>query len=139
MYYLIYLSAATKWFTEDELKELLDISYKNNSRDNITGLLLYSEGSFIQLLEGDEADVQTTFRRISADQRHKGIAPVASGNIDQRNFPEWAMGYKSVNAQTLLELKGFLDPNQKDFLADKDKHIATNLLKAFVRTARKVS
>jgi len=139
MYYLIYLSAGVSWFSEQELKEILAISNINNSRDGITGLLLYSEGNFIQLLEGEENKVNETFIRISNDQRHKGITPIASGNIEQRNFPEWAMGYKSINANDLSGLEGFLDPNQKDFLADKDKHITTNLLKAFVRTARTVS
>lgn len=139
MYYIIYLSAGINWFNETELKEILEISNINNSRNNVTGLLLYNQGNFIQLLEGEEDDVQKTFKRISADQRHKGITPIISGNIEQRSFPEWAMGFKSTNSSDLNELNGYLNPANNDFLLNKDKNLATNLLKAFVKTAKKVS
>ncbi|WP_461453486.1 BLUF domain-containing protein [Mucilaginibacter sp.] len=139
MYYIIYLSAGVNWFNEEELTEILAVSNQNNPRDNVTGLLLYSEGNFIQLLEGEEQDVKNVFTRISNDQRHKGIAIIASGNIDHRNFPEWAMGFKSINAGDLTELNGYLDPSNTDFLANKNRHITTNLLKAFVKTAKKVA
>jgi len=139
MYYLIYLSAGVSWFNEEELTEILAKSNVNNSRENVTGLLLYSEGNFIQLLEGEEHDVKNSFYRISKDQRHKGITIIASGNIEQRNFPEWGMGFKSIHAEDLTELDGFLDLSKKDFLTNKENHLTTNLLKAFVKTARKVA
>jgi hypothetical protein len=136
MYYIIYLSAGVNWFSEKELTDLLEISNINNSRNNITGLLLYSEGNFIQLLEGEEQDVKHAFERISKDQRHKGITIIASGTIEHRNFPEWAMGFKSIHANDLTELNGYLDPSNKDFLKNKERHITINLLKTFVKTAR---
>ena len=138
MYYIIYLSAGVNWFSEKELTDILAISNINNSRDNITGLLLYSEGNFIQLLEGEEQGVKSTYERISKDQRHKGITPIASGFIDKRNFPKWAMGFKSINSGELGELDAYNNPSDKDFLGDKDKHVSINLLKAFIKTARKV-
>lgn len=138
MYYIIYLSTGINWFSEKELTDVLEISNINNSHCNVTGLLLYSEGNFIQLLEGEKQDVITTFNRISEDKRHKGITIIASGAIEHRNFPEWAMGFKSVNANELVELEGYLDLSNKDILQDKEKHLPINLLKAFVKTARKV-
>lgn len=138
MYYLIYLSAGVNWFSENELTDILEVSNRNNSRNNVTGLLLYSEGNFIQLLEGEEQAVKDTFERISKDQRHKGITTIASGPIKHRNFPEWAMGFKSVNSGELEELDAYNDPSHQDFLGNKEKHLSINLLKAFVKTARKV-
>jgi len=137
MYYVIYLSAGINWFSEKELTDILEVSNINNKRNNITGLLLYSEGNFIQLLEGEEQNVKDTFARISKDQRHKGITTIASGAIKQRNFPEWAMGFKSVNSGDLKELDAYNDPSHLDFLNNKEKHLTINLLKAFVKTARK--
>jgi len=139
MYYIIYLSAGVNWFSEKELTDVLEISNINNAQCDVTGLLLYSEGSFIQLLEGEEQIVKTTFNRINQDQRHKGMTIIASGIIGYRNFPEWAMGFKSIHANDFNELDGYLDPSNKDFLGDKEKHLSINLLKAFVKTARKVS
>jgi hypothetical protein len=139
MYYIIYISAGVNWFSEKELTDTLEVSNINNSLNNITGLLLYSEGNFIQLLEGEEQDVKITFNRINQDQRHKGITIIASGTIEYRNFPEWAMGFKSIYANDLAELNGYLDPSNKDFLKNKEKRLPVNLLKAFVKTARNVT
>lgn len=135
MYYIIYLSAGAKWFSEEELEELLKLSKTNNRRNNITGLLLYGDGNFIQLLEGEEEDVMRTYRRISLDKRHGGITPIASGQLTERNFPEWEMGFKPMNSISLAPFKGYFDPANEDFLANKENHITIKLLKAFARAA----
>jgi hypothetical protein len=137
MYYIIYLSSGTEWFDEVDLRGILAISNINNRRNNITGLLLYGEGNFIQLLEGEQEVVQQTFERISDDQRHKGITHIASGALAERNFPNWAMGFKSIDQVSLAEFEGYLDPASEKPLADgTNSHIAVNLLNAFIRTAR---
>lgn len=136
MYYIIYLSAGVKWFSETELKDILAISNINNRRNNITGLLLYSEGNFIQLLEGEENVVHQTFQKLSGDQRHKGIMHIASGLLAERNFPEWAMGFKSIDAASLATFEGYVNPANKNLTHNNGSHISTNLLKAFIRTAR---
>ena len=136
MYYIIYLSAGTKWFDEPELQAILASSNEHNSRNNITGLLLYNQGDFIQLLEGEESDVMATFERISLDARHKGITHIASGQLKKRNFPRWAMGFKLLNDLSMQPLKAYLDPTNKSLLPGADQHLSIKLLKAFVRTAR---
>jgi len=136
MYYIIYLSASVKWFSETELKGILAVSNINNRRNNVTGLLLYSEGNFIQLLEGEENVVQQTFQQISGDQRHKGITHIGSGTLTERNFPEWAMGFKSIDAASLATFEGYVNPANKNLTGNESGHISTNLLKAFIRTAR---
>jgi hypothetical protein len=70
---LIYISAAAKFFTDAELKELLINCRDNNKRNSITGVLLYSKGTFVQVLEGEEEIVGSTFRKIEGDPRHTGI------------------------------------------------------------------
>ena len=51
MNYLIYISTATHSLNDDELKEILVKSQENNLRDGLTGMLLYGEETFVQLLE----------------------------------------------------------------------------------------
>ena len=53
MYQLIYLSSATEMFTKEKLLALLEQSRPNNARLGITGILLYSNGNFMQTLEGE--------------------------------------------------------------------------------------
>lgn len=136
MHYIIYLSAGVNWFNESELKDILTVSNVNNIRDNITGLLLYGEGNFIQLLEGEENDIQKTFNKINEDQRHKGITHIASGELKERNFPDWAMGFRSIDSVSLNQFNGYYNPSKKAPLLNKNNHIAINLLKTFVRTER---
>jgi Sensors of blue-light using FAD len=130
MYYLVYLSAATQWLNETELLKILSVSRINNSRNHLSGVLLYGNGTFIQLLEGDREQVRETFDRISNDDRYKGITQVANGELVERNFPSWSMGFKSVDSLSLNQFKGFLDSS------NKDNYIAAKLLKSFIRTEK---
>jgi hypothetical protein len=130
MYYLIYMSAGTKWFNEAELKDILAVSQVNNARDGITGLLLYHAGNFIQLLEGEKATVNQTFARISADERHKGITHIAGGELARRNFAQWAMGFKTIDAASLSTFKPAVNTE------GVQSHIAVNLLNAFIKVAK---
>ncbi|WP_295674553.1 BLUF domain-containing protein [uncultured Mucilaginibacter sp.] len=136
LYYILYISAGTNWFTGDELKALLKVSHRNNTRDGITGLLLYGDGNFVQLLEGEKTTVLRTFERISADPRHKSTTIIDSGELSDRNFPKWSMGFKALDSFSNTGLSGFLDPETKDFLFLKKQHRATDLLKSFICTAR---
>jgi len=108
----------------------------NNLRNNITGLLLYGDGIFIQLLEGEESVVQETFEKLSADRLHKGITELARGALKKRNFPEWAMGFKSLNPDSLAEFRGYYSDSKKIALTNDDAHLATTLLNAFIRTSK---
>ena len=107
MLQMIYTSVATKKFPPTELKDLLEISRRNNVRDGITGMLLYEDGTFIQVLEGDEETVESTFNRISKDPRHSKIVLIAKFELDHRSFNEWEMGFFDASGGQLLKLPGY--------------------------------
>lgn len=135
MYYIIYFSVGNSWFSSAELEDLLAVSVANNRRNNITGMLLYANGNFIQLLEGDESDVQQAFRKISADPRHSDVTHLASGNTELRLFPDWNMGFKSIGALSTAPFKPVLD----EALANADStngKLALKILDSFVKSAR---
>jgi len=136
LYYILYISAGTNWFTGAELKDLLKVSHRNNTRDGITGLLLYGDGNFIQLLEGEKTAIERTFERVSADPRHKSVTIIDSGELSARNFPKWSMGFKAMDSFSHTGFSGFLDPETKDILLLNKQHKATDLLKVFIRTSR---
>jgi hypothetical protein len=76
----------------DMVKLLLDARAFN--RDNgISGLLLHHCGRFMQLLEGEQHQVQRLYRKIAEDARHRNIALEVNAPSDRRLFPEWHMGY----------------------------------------------
>ena len=109
MYYLVYTSYTHHHMPEDELKSLLKTSVKNNKKLGITGLMLYSEKKFIQILEGEKEVVSGLFEKIKKDSRHDHVTLLIEGTIQQRNYPDWSMAFKSYSGSELMKVLGFED------------------------------
>ena len=88
---LVYLSDATTDFTAVELKRLLDHARLSNRQDFVTGLLLMAGGQFLQALEGEPPAVESVFRRICADRRHRNLSILSDRTVSHREFGNWAM------------------------------------------------
>ena len=88
---LVYISAAITEFDADDLQELLNRARQNNSRIGVTGLLLYVGGNILQILEGEEAIVQSLYNQISRDPRHRRLMKLFEGPINERQFGRWSM------------------------------------------------
>ena len=77
-----------------ELENILRISRLKNSKRNITGMLMYFRGEFIQILEGDQDQVLNVFSTaIKKDPRHSNVRLIAEGPIVHRSFSDWSMGF----------------------------------------------
>jgi hypothetical protein len=107
MLQMIYTSAATRPISPKELQELLVISRRNNIRDGITGMLLFEDGTFLQVLEGEEEVVDRTYKRIASDPRHKKILLIARFELEHRSFNDWEMCYFDASGGKLLQLPGY--------------------------------
>ncbi|MEM9168438.1 MAG: BLUF domain-containing protein [Pseudomonadota bacterium] len=93
---LLYSSLATPAFDEADLGALVATAQRNNRRSGVTGLLLYGERAFMQLLEGAEADVDTVFDRIRRDPRHEHLRIVHTGDAPDRVYKNWSMGFRPL-------------------------------------------
>ncbi|WP_320826648.1 BLUF domain-containing protein [Reinekea sp.] len=100
MIHLLYVSSAKGAMTEDDLLYLLEQSRSRNEKLNITGMLLYSGGNFMQILEGEDKDVEDIYDAIKIDPRHKGSILVLKQNIEMRTFPDWSMGFKNYTKKS---------------------------------------
>ena len=128
----IYTSVANEKYDHDEMVYLLDIIRTNNKKLNVTGMLLYDEGSFFQVLEGDKAVVNSLFDIIEKDPRHSKVSKVIEEPIVSRSFSEWTLGYSNVSANELKKIKGlndFFTDNQ--CLNELDQGRALKLLNEF--------
>lgn len=103
IYQLLYVSAAKQSLNAAEMLRILEQSRTANQQRNITGILLYCEGSIIQLLEGDESTVESLFQTISADQRHDNVQRLYSHCNAHRHFPDWSMGYEELPEAALKD------------------------------------
>lgn len=116
LHYLVYQSYATLPFGDGELAKLLTQSRAFNAAHSLTGVLLYSQGHIVQLLEGSEANVRAVFARIVQDPRHHEIIKLADGAATQRLFTQWSMGFRTLNPADFKQLTGYINPDQKDYL-----------------------
>ncbi len=66
MFFLVYVSSATRPFSGEDLRALLATCRKNNAELGVTGMLLYKDGNFMQVLEGDEEAVRGLYEKIPA-------------------------------------------------------------------------
>jgi hypothetical protein len=85
----------------DELGDLFAKSRSDNKKRDITGALLVSGGSFVQVLEGDEGSVRALFATIEKDSRHDEVEVLDEGPVGARTFEHWSMGEVSPAASSL--------------------------------------
>ncbi len=105
---VIYCSQATHDVSPDELVALLEVSRRNNEKVGLSGMLLYSSQSFLQVLEGDAVALQETYARIGADDRHANLRLLMDADVAAPLFPDWTMGFEHVDDEDLAdELDGF--------------------------------
>lgn len=95
---LIYVSTAPAELDTVGLDRILETAVRHNQQQDITGMLLYAAGSFMQVLEGEAAAVDETFRRIEADPRHRDIFVIDRAPIAARSFERWSMGFRRLGA-----------------------------------------
>jgi hypothetical protein len=93
----IYASTATSTFSESDLPALLTHARAANAQRDITGMLLYIDGGFFQVLEGDAAAIDQVYPRILSDPRHSRITLIIREPIAARAFSEWTMGFCTVD------------------------------------------
>lgn len=95
IHHAIYVSTANKLMNGSELTALLEASRRNNDAACLTGMLIYHGGNFIQALEGPGATVEQTLQRIQQDRRHHSIKQILRYDTEEREFPDWSMGFVS--------------------------------------------
>jgi hypothetical protein len=106
---LIYASRSTECFHEHEIPDLLQQARIANAKQEITGMLLYISGSFLQVLEGQPEMVDAVFGKILKDNRHTQITLVAKESIPERAFEGWTMMHKTLDPVEAGELIGEID------------------------------
>lgn len=132
---ICYISDSQRPNSLDDLNALYEKARENNSKFNITGILIYKSGNFLQVLEGEHKTVDNTFERIAADSRHKNIFKVINTPIDQRIFQDYNFGFTIINKKE--ELKNLND--YLDWLKNADNILANeviSMVENFIDTLR---
>lgn len=136
---LIYVSSSTKEMSEKELASILKVSIKHNQKCEITGMLLYGRGRFIQVLEGESTHIDELMKRIIADPRHHSVSVDERHIIHSRDFPNWSMGIHVVSDTEILSNQNYVDFFNTSFDSYKYRinfGVPLIMLKAFAQNLR---
>jgi hypothetical protein len=107
---IVWISEATKMFSEHDLIALLERSRANNERSGITGLLLYQHGSFMQFMEGEETKVMAIYNhRIMTSHLHRDVTLMLKMEIENRIFGNWSMGFMTADSKLAARVPGFVE------------------------------
>ena len=111
---LVYSSLATEPMPKSKLYKILVQARGNNKRADVTGLLVFVDGKFLQVLEGEADLVSQVLKKIAADTRHKDMKVISEKSIQQRTFASWQMAYASPSARELAAWAGLRDTTTID-------------------------
>jgi ABC-type tungstate transport system permease subunit len=100
---LIFVSAEKHPMGSRDLEQLFRTSHTNNSRRNVTGALLYADGSFMELLEGEKSVIDKLFRKIEQDARHHFVMLIDRSPLQEREFSSWETVSKDSTVPAWLE------------------------------------
>ncbi len=89
---LMYASRAAEGVDQDSLIGILRQSKAHNPALGVTGVLCFSQGIFLQVLEGGRSAVNRLYNRIAADPRHTQVELLSYEEIGERHFAGWSMG-----------------------------------------------
>jgi hypothetical protein len=106
---LIYVSVAAQDLKESEVARLLLTARSRNVVAGLTGMLVYQDRHFLQVLEGPRTAVEAVFNKIAEDPRHTRVSKLVVEPIEVRSFGDWTMGYSQATPQFLKGIPGAND------------------------------
>ncbi|MBU3596073.1 BLUF domain-containing protein [Polynucleobacter sp. 86C-FISCH] len=111
---LSYLSEAISDMSFLGLMRLLESARAFNQQNGISGILLYDNQQFGQIIEGERASVMKAWKRIQDDKRHHRVELLEIREISERSFPDWLLRFYGGETLTrdypaLAEMVGGMD------------------------------
>ncbi len=111
---LSYLSEAVSDMSFLGLMRLLESARAFNQTNGISGILLYDNQQFGQIIEGESASVMKAWKRIQEDKRHHRIELLEIREISERSYPDWLLRFYGGETLTrdypaLAEMVGGMD------------------------------
>ena len=103
---IMYSSQATEPMTVTGLEEILTDARTGNQTRNVTGALVYVDGVFFQIIEGDKDVVYKLMASIASDSRHHSVKVFYEAEVDVRAFESWSMAYLSPTAEQMAKWAG---------------------------------
>lgn len=109
---IAYVSTASHPMRDEELQLILAQAREVNARLGVTGALLYADGMFMQVIEGPAEAIDEVFARVSASRRHTGIIELYREPVARREFEDWHMAFRRLDAVDFLGIEPGMAPGR---------------------------
>lgn len=93
---LLYVSKPMPDLDSSAVDAILESALRNNPSQGLTGMLLWSETSFAQLLEGPNEAIETLLNKLKADGRHREMRVLSRTATSRRFFGDWSMASRRM-------------------------------------------
>jgi len=113
-----YVSRSSEPMSSEQLLALLLQCRKNNAENAVTGMLLYKDGTFLQVIEGEDEVIDQLVDLILDDPRHAQVQILSRKSISSREYADWSMGFEQVTDARLEGVEGLKDFAASDFNFD---------------------
>lgn len=118
---LVYVSRSVVPLASDiEVSDILEQSTRNNTANNVTGALGFTETHFIQILEGSHSSLDVLLLKLLIDDRHTDVDVLDRESIKMRSFGAWAMISPKVSSTCQRQLIALLADNERSILRYRD-------------------
>ncbi|UQG56778.1 MULTISPECIES: BLUF domain-containing protein [unclassified Marinobacter] len=104
---LLYISRAQPTVDARGVYDIIRVAHNRNSEYNLTGALLFLDGYFVQVLEGEPFRVQERFAIIAADPRHEDVQLRQTSRVNTRMFTDQWMALRlksSIDSRRFEEI-----------------------------------
>jgi len=98
-YAISYVSSVNPNLTEDDIQEVLKYTRNWNNNNGITGILLYSDGNFFQVLEGEKEVLKSLLAKIMKDNRHHNVMVIFEKEVSQTKFDNYQSDFISLDSR----------------------------------------
>jgi hypothetical protein len=120
IYTICYISNKTETTDKASLEKIFATTQANNKHKSVTGILLFHEQSFLQVLEGDKTTLQELFLNIKKDSRHENIFVILDKKNERRIFDNYKSGFSIVKSKSdIKNLKDYLNLSKSDLTTSK--------------------
>lgn len=111
-YQILYVSKPTKQIDSNSIRDIVTHATEYNTKNDITGILLFRSGVFLQLLEGEKSKVEALYVKIEKDPRHTNVVRILSIEENERIFPIWGMAYHEISDLDIKMVSEFMSWNK---------------------------
>lgn len=108
---IVYVSSSARLLSTADLDGLLTKSRARNLTHDITGLLLYCDGNFMQYIEGPAQQLAEVYALICGDRLHHGLIELVNEPIIRREFGAWSMAYAPAH---MKDFESLLSASRRD-------------------------